>query len=272
MNRKPRNCGPVGMRVVAACLLLTVACLVPRAEYDRAVARGNQLEQTLGSREQQLASLEKEFRDLSIRAERSSLSLESLDSERIELLEEIEDLRQSLEAARSDFETQRQIRVEQESEILDLRGTYGRLVEELEAEVAAGQIAIHNLRGQLQVRALDQILFGSGSTEIQPQGREVLSKVAHEVAKIPGHRVVVEGHTDDIPIGNQCFPSNWELSCARASSVVRFLIQQGLPPDRISASGAGAYSPIATNTDEAGRASNRRIEIVLVPEPSTDLE
>ena len=260
------------IRALSACLLLTGGCLVPRADYDRAVERGNQLQHALGLREQQLATLEKEFRDLSDRSERSSLSVESLGSERIELLEELEDLRQSLDALHLRFDAQRKLGAEQESEIRDLRGTYGRLVEELEAEIASGQIAIHNLRGQLQVRALDQILFGSGSTEIQPQGRDVLGKVAREVIKIPGHKIVVEGHTDDVPISSQCFPSNWELSCARAASVVRFLVEQGLPPERISARGVGPYAPVAENEDKAGRASNRRIEIVLVPEPPTDLE
>ena len=272
MKRATRNrsWGPV--RALGACLLLTGGCLVPRADYDRVVERGNQLEQTLSLREQQLATLEREFRDLSDLMERSSLSAESLMSERIELLEEIEDMRQSFDGVRRDLDAERQLRAEQETEIRDLSGSYGRLVEELEAEIAAGQIAIHNLRGHLQVRALDQILFGSGSTEIQPQGREVLGKVAREVVRIPGHRVVVEGHTDDVPIATQCFPSNWELSCARASSVVRFLVEQGLPPERTSARGVGLYAPIAGNSDAPGRASNRRIEIVLVPEPPPDLE
>lgn len=252
---------------VAACGGLAISCVVPRADYDRAVARGDRLEQTLAARERQLATLEKEFRDLSDLAERGSLEVASLDSERIELLEEIEELRVHFEDTRQDLNAERVRREEQDSEIDELRGSYGRLVEELESEVAAGQITIYNLRGRLRVRALDQILFSSGSTTIRQEGREVLGKLAREVSKIPGHRVMVEGHTDDRPISNECFPSNWELSCARASSVVRFLVAQGLPPERVSARGVGAYAPIAENSDAEGRAKNRRIEIVLVPEP-----
>ena len=250
----------------AAVLLLAAACVVPRVEYDREVERASRLERTLQARERELAELERKFRELSANLEHSALEREAFDAERIQLMEELEDQREVLEHASRDLEAERRARRKQESEIVDVRGSYGRLVEQLEAEVAAGQITILNLEGRLQVRALDQILFPVGSTEIRAEGEEVLGKVARELVKIPGNQIVIEGHTDDLPIARACFPSNWELSCARASAVVRFLVEQGIPPERISARGFGPYNPISENADSTGRARNRRIEVVLVPE------
>ena len=154
---------------------------------------------------------------------------------------------------------------EDEAEIQQLSGTYQSLVEQLESELRSGEVEIEELRGRLQVRALDQILFDSGSAELEPRGREVLAKVAKQLAKVTDRRVRVEGHTDDVPIATARFPSNWELSVGRAATVARFLAEQGVAAERLEAAGFGEFQPIASNADPAGRARNRRIEIVLAP-------
>lgn len=101
---------------------------------------------------------------------------------------------------------------------------------------------------------------------INPDGRTVLAHVAEQIGRISGHRVRVEGHTDSLPISTERFPSNWELSAARAAGVARFLVESGLDPAKLTAAGRGEFHPIATNDSAKGRARNRRIEIVLVPE------
>jgi chemotaxis protein MotB len=116
----------------------------------------------------------------------------------------------------------------------------------------------------LVIRVLtDRLLFASGSATLIPQAFPLLSEIAGLVNVDRTHPVAVEGNTDDVPIHGGSFPSNWELSTARASMVVRFLIGRGVFPTRLSASGYADLRPIDSNTSAAGRARNRRVEIVL---------
>ncbi len=256
------------MRTVLAALLCfpLAGCVVPFWVHDAEIARSRALDQELEIQETRGEELGRRVRDLQRSEESLQLERTSLDEERLELLDSLEDMRSGNAGLREQLELERQTRQSREAEITALSGTYQSLVEELESEVASGQIEIHRLRGRLQVRALDQILFDSGRTQIKPEGRVVLAAVAEQIRKIPDHRVRVEGHTDTVPIRTERFPSNWELSAARASGVVRFLAQQGLSPAKLSAEGFGPYQPIAPNDTREGRARNRRIEIVLVPE------
>jgi chemotaxis protein MotB len=117
----------------------------------------------------------------------------------------------------------------------------------------------------LVIRLLtDQVLFDSGAAELKPQATPVLSEVADIIAREAHHKVMVEGHTDTVPIRGSVFPTNWELSTARASRVVRFLIAGGVGQARLSAGGYAALHPIASNDTAAGRSRNRRVEIVLL--------
>ncbi len=107
----------------------------------------------------------------------------------------------------------------------------------------------------------DMLLFSEGSADLSPEGYEVLKKMAVILSQLAYH-VKIKGHTDSSPISTPKFPSNWELSSARASSVVRLLVSYGLDPTLISAEGYAGYHPIATNDTAAGRARNRRVEII----------
>ena len=115
----------------------------------------------------------------------------------------------------------------------------------------------------------DRVLFDTGRAELKAGARGILQSLAAELDKLP-HSVRVEGHTDNVPIHNSLYPSNWELSTARAVGVVRFLIESGgMDPGRLSAVGYGEYRPIASNQTDEGRARNRRVDIVLL---RTELE
>lgn len=110
----------------------------------------------------------------------------------------------------------------------------------------------------------DRVLFDTGKAELKPEARELLANLARELNNLP-QAVRVEGHTDNVPIHNSLYPSNWELSAARAVGVVRFLIESGgMDPGRLSAVGYGEYRPIASNATAEGRARNRRVDIVLL--------
>jgi chemotaxis protein MotB len=115
----------------------------------------------------------------------------------------------------------------------------------------------------LAIRVLtDSLLFSSGSATLEPAGEPLLGEIAQLLNIDQVHPVAVEGNTDDVPISGT-YPSNWELSTARASAVVRFLISRGVDPRRLSAVGWAEQHPVASNATEAGRALNRRVEIVL---------
>jgi len=116
----------------------------------------------------------------------------------------------------------------------------------------------------LEIRVLtDSLLFTSGSATLQPKGAPLLGEIAQLVGIDHVHPVAVEGNTDDVPISGGAYPSNWELSTARASTVVRFLAGRGVDPARRSATGYAHQRPLASNATPAGRARNRRVEIVL---------
>ncbi len=108
----------------------------------------------------------------------------------------------------------------------------------------------------------DAVLFASGSADIKPEAFGVLEKLSKSINTAPG-RIVIEGHTDNVPISGGKYASNWELSTARAASILHFLITKGVDPNRFSIAGYGEYRPLTSNETEDGRAKNRRVELII---------
>ena len=154
-------------------------------------------------------------------------------------------------------------------EINQLKLTYEDLIGELKDQIEAGEITITQLADQLRVKIVDRIIFPSGEAELSEKGMKVLAQVGGILRQTKEKRIKVEGHTDNVPIHPKLkgqFDSNWELSIARATNVVRFLTEKvGLNAGKLEASGFGEHRPIATNKTRRGRAKNRRIEIRLLP-------
>ncbi|MBK1734338.1 hypothetical protein CKO15_03370 [Halorhodospira abdelmalekii] len=121
----------------------------------------------------------------------------------------------------------------------------------------------------LTFRLDDAVLFQTGAADLLPQGREAIDELV-PIFEATGARISIEGHTDNIPIATARFPSNWELSTARASSVLRHLAEQGIDPRRMRAIGYADIRPIASNDTAEGRAENRRVEITLHFDPTRD--
>ncbi|AFM42743.1 flagellar motor protein [Desulfosporosinus acidiphilus SJ4] len=115
----------------------------------------------------------------------------------------------------------------------------------------------------LVIRIQETLLFESGSADITPYARNILEKISTVLAAAP-NQIRVEGHTDNLPINTAKFPSNWELSVIRATNVVQILQNDGVSPERLSATGYGEYRPIASNDTEAGRSRNRRIDLIIL--------
>ena len=144
------------------------------------------------------------------------------------------------------------------------------LEDEMRAALETKDVTISQLQGKLTVNILDRVLFDSGEAQVKLDGESVLRKVASFLTQHPALKVHVIGHTDNVPIkaaARSRFPSNWELSSARANAAVRFLSEQGgVDPRRLGAVGYGEFRPIADNSTPEGRARNRRIAITVLSE------
>jgi chemotaxis protein MotB len=127
------------------------------------------------------------------------------------------------------------------------------------------ELSVEMRDGKVYVSMSDKLLFKSGSDAVEPKGVEAVKKIADVMNKNTDINMAVEGHTDSIPIKTNRFKDNWDLSVARATSVVRILTGDGVDATRLTASGKGEFSPKADNSTKEGRATNRRTELVLSP-------
>ncbi|HYA37433.1 MAG TPA: OmpA family protein [Candidatus Methylomirabilis sp.] len=149
------------------------------------------------------------------------------------------------------------------------KAQYDALVGKLSTEVEKGQLQVRQYQNMLTVDVAEQIFFDSGHADLKDSGKAVLLNVGKAIKSYENKIIRVVGYTDNVPIAKSMqnvYPSNWELSVARATSVVRYLQEVGVPPERMVASGRGEYAPIASNDTPEGRQKNRRIEIQLIDE------
>lgn len=232
---------------VAAILVLLVKGVLPATERaERAQQEVTRLQQELGATQQAVAEERAKMEQLlqakdSLNEERTAIA------QRLEAaLKEKEEALAALEAARKD------------------------LTDTLESQIAAGDVLIQERKGELVVDVADQLLFDVGSSDLNAKGKELLKRVATSMRRLPAQQVFqVGGHTDSQPVVSKDlakrFPTNWELSAARATNVVRFLQETGrVPGKQLVAAAFSQHRPTASNRSEAGRKKNRRIEIVLL--------
>ncbi len=128
------------------------------------------------------------------------------------------------------------------------------------------EVDVKVLKGVVYISLADNMLFKSGSYEVNDRAMQTLSKIAKIIKDYNDYDVLVEGNTDDVPINRTNIRNNWDLSALRASSIVQILQEKyGVNPSRLSAAGRGEYNPIADNTTDLGRQRNRRTEIIITP-------
>ncbi len=155
----------------------------------------------------------------------------------------------------------------------DLIQSQRDVMNKLKASIAAAlinfkadELSVYIKDGNVYVSLEEKLLFKSGSAEVDPKGKQALAKVAEVLNSTPDINVVIEGHTDNVPIKGGKFEDNWALSSGRATNIVRILTKDyGFDPHRITAAGRGEFHPVKTNETTEGKAGNRRTEIILSP-------
>ncbi len=177
----------------------------------------------------------------------------------------------SLEQQQADLRRQIDALEQQKTQLLTAsqqnQSQYDALVRNLTEEVKKGELQVRQYKDMLTVDVAEQLFFDSGRANLKDTGKAVLKKVGEALKGYEDKVIRIVGHTDNVPISKSAqkiFPSNWELSVARATTVVRYLQEVGIPPERMVASGRAEYQPIAENETPEGRKKNRRIEITLI--------
>ncbi len=235
------------MRVLGPSLLLLAACGVDEAVHKATLDNLKRCESDLQETAQKLATRDKESAELRAKLDAVEGEKGSLAARLGATQQEVEELRRAREAA------------EKRSQ------TYRELMAKLRSMIDAGQLKVETRKGKMIVKLSDKILFDPGKTLLKPEGQEALRQLAAVLRDIPDRDFLVAGHTDNVPIRSPKFGSNWELSAARAVEVVRFLQAEGLNPAHLGAAGFSEFDAVGDNADDAGRAQNRRIEVVLMP-------
>ena len=282
--------------ILTTCLMVASGC-VTKGTHEQTLADLDQMRKASAKSASQIATLEEEKAKLSsellaaqsaaaglrddkqmliARATGTSDEMEGLQKRIGELQTQISDreteigkLKQGGEALAAEKARLEKERAAKEAEILRLTKTQEDLSKSLKAEIERGDIKIKQVRDRLTINMVEKVLFNSGQAMVQPEGLNVLKNVSDVLKNVSDKQIRIEGHTDNVPIGVKIrdkFPTNWELSTARATNVVRYFIEKGgVNRENLEAVGYADTRPVAGNETEEGRTANRRIEIALFP-------
>ncbi len=284
------------MTLAAALAVGIAGCTVMRSTYDQKASEADALAKRYAALSAENASLKEQVERLSAdlsaetrQKEKLATDLAYVSGQRDKLSQDRDELNEVLrsrsdalsqnvfelrkkvaeleeENSRLQRENARLARVREE-QVQKVSSTYEGLLEKMKEEIAQGQVTISELKGKLSVNMVDAVLFDSGRADVKKGGLAILRKVVSILKDVRDKSIRVEGYTDNVPISAALvkrYPTNWELSAARALNVTRYLQQQGIDPALLSAVAHGQYDPVADNATPEGRAKNRRIEINLV--------
>ena len=218
-------------------IALAAAGCVKKSTHQKAVA---DLQAQIAARDRTISDDEQRIRDLEDQASTARGEKEASDAE----LAELRELREADQKRLAAFQ--------------DLQDRFKEMV-------GAGDLEVVMRHGQMTLKLPSGVLFPSAGADLGDAGKQTLTKVVKILDAFKDRHFVVAGHTDDKPIATEQFASNWELSSARAISVVKFMIEQGFPASQLAAAGYADKDPAASNKTKKGRKKNRRIEIILVP-------
>jgi chemotaxis protein MotB len=248
------------------------ACSVMQGTYQKKVDEGETLAKRLAALQKkhdslaaENAALRADLAGMTLQMDKLTTDLAYVTGQRDRAAEDKADL--DAENAKLTAENATLVKAREE-QVRKVSSTYESLLEKMKSEISKGQVTISELKGKLTVNMVDSILFDSGKAEVKKGGLEILGKVISILKDVKDKAIRIEGHTDNVQISRTLakrYPTNWELSAARAINVARYLQDEGIDPGQLSAVAYGEGKPVATNDTAEGKAKNRRIEIILVP-------
>lgn len=241
------NPGERHTRSVRAALLvlLGLSGCVKRSDYDKKVQEAEAARQEAEAAKAKLADDEQQIGQL-----KSSLGIAQSQAMSDDQKAQLEDAKRAVQEAQ-----------ERGKLLTDLEAKFKRMID-------AGNLKVTTRHGRVVLQLHNDVLFDKGTADVNAAGKQAIGQVAATLRSVNGRRFQVAGHTDNAPITaetKKAYPTNWELSTARAISVVNLLVSEGVDPSELSAAGYGPYDPIASNATLEGQAKNRRIEITVVP-------
>ncbi len=240
---------PTWICVVALALC---GCGVSKSEYDAKVQEATAAKQEADAAKQQVAQLQQQVTsdDQQVAQLKGALGLAQAQAITDDQKSALDDAKRALQDAQ-----------ERGKLLDDLQSKFKRMID-------AGHLKVTTRHGRIVLQLHNDVLFATGEADLKPDGKQAIGEIAAALKGVGLKRFQVAGHTDSEPITTATkdkFPSNWELSSARAIAVVKLLVSDGVAPAVLSAAGYGPYDPVATNASADGQSKNRRIEITLVP-------
>ncbi len=234
-------------------LSLVFTSCVSNKKFAASEARADQLQKDKANTLSQLNDCNTQVKNLK---EANALAQNDLKALSTESNMTIADQAQRLKNLQDIIQSQRGVMTNLKNSISDALMNYN-----------ADELTVYIKDGNVYVSLAEKLLFKSGSDLVNPKGKEALKSLANVINNTKDITVMIEGHTDNVPIKTSQFEDNWDLSAARATSIVRILTKDyGFDPNRITASGKGEFHPVTTNETPEGRAGNRRTEIILAPD------
>ncbi len=276
------------LAIVILPLIFLSAC-VSSSKFEEALAEKDAIRESLQGAQEEIArnkeKIEKTEQELEAARMQNALAQEEIDRNRQRLkvteqelesaklqvekihneLMNLEARKKSLQRSLADSQEQMATLRNIEAETKRRNEIYAQFVDRLQSMIDGGQLTVSIEQGRIVINLPNNVLFKSGSANLNPEGKEALGQIAAVLSQFSDRRFQIEGHTDNRPIKSARFPSNWELSTSRALTVVHLLTEMNVVPENISAAGFGEFRPRADNESEEGRRLNRRIEIVMMP-------
>ena len=224
--------------------------------------KSKSLEEALAEEQKKVEALDAEIKRVSGELKAASQRGDKLQDELTNVVKDRSRLKSSVEEMKIALEALEKQRARTDARVAEYKKLLGRF----KSLIDAGKLKVKVVGGRMVVELPSDILFASGSVELSEDGIASIREMTQVLAEMKGRQFQVEGHTDNEPIRTARFPNNWSLAAGRAIAVSGIMIEAGLSPENVSAASYGEFHPVASNDSDAGRASNRRIEIVLVPD------
>jgi chemotaxis protein MotB len=253
---------------------LCLGACVSSGKYDALQKQLDETKATLSGHaadlEGQIKAKDQQIADAKAQTEQDTDKIKTLEAEKArleaELAATVKDkaaLKSSADDLQRALAESNKRKAEAEKRIAEMK----QLLAQLKSMIDAGKLKVKIADGRMVLELPSDVLFASGQSDLAPAGLTTIQQVT--TALLTLHRKLqVEGHTDNVPIHNARFPSNWALGAARATTIVNTMVAAGMNPAQLSAASFGEWKPVAPNDTDAGRGQNRRIEIVIVPDLS----